>query len=182
MQLFSDNIKQIIQRVFYFFPFQLVFLHLKHNLLVLTIWGVLLGFVTEIMAVKYGIPYLFLSPEYLGEVNAWSFGIIGFAAGGFVMAFNIYSYIMHGFKFPFLATVSRPFYKFCVNNSIIPITFFGIYMWKIARFQALEELSSTIDIVKYEIAFISGLLFFFFFSILYFVITNKNIEKLSGKT
>lgn len=97
------------KRLFYFFPVQLFFTHLKKNHLLIVFWLVVFGLITGNMGEKYGISYLFLSPEYLGEVSFASYTIFGFAFGGFVMAFNISSYIMNGHRFPFIATLSKPF-------------------------------------------------------------------------
>src|ERR1035437_10985997 len=112
-----------IRRIIFFFPLQLLFLHIKKNLLLLSIWGLLFGFITQSLAPRYGVPYLFLNPEYLDEVTPLSYFIIGFACGGFVMAFNISSYTLNSFRFPFLATLANPFTKYCFNNFIIPVLF-----------------------------------------------------------
>lgn len=62
-----------VQRVAYFFPFQLFLLHLKQNHLLLLFWILLSGFITGAMGQTYGVPYLFLDPEYMGRVDFWSF-------------------------------------------------------------------------------------------------------------
>ena len=116
-----------LRRLVFFFPFQLLFLHIKKNLLLLSIWGLLFGFVTQSLAPRYGIPYLFLNPEYLDEVSVLSYFIVGFACGGFTMAFNVASYNLNSFRFPFLATLSHPFTKYCINNYIIPFLFLIVY-------------------------------------------------------
>ncbi len=116
------------EKVIYFFPVQLFFVHLKKNLLLLIFWLILFAIISKVLLLKYGVPYLFLYPEYLGEVNYFSHAILGFSFGGFVMAYNMYSYVMHGFKFTFIATVSRPFYKFSLNNFLIPAIFVLVYI------------------------------------------------------
>ncbi len=115
-----------LRRVFYFFPVQLFLVHLKKNQMMLFYWLILFGFILRKIAPKYGIPYLFLNPEYLNKVNFWSYLIIGVAVGGFIMAFNISSYIMNAFRFPFLATTANPFLKYCLNNFFIPAGFVGV--------------------------------------------------------
>ena len=77
------------------------------------------------------MPYLFLTPEYLGEVNFLSYFIVGITSGLFVMAYHISSYIYYSYRFPFLATLDRPLWKFCLNNSIIPFIFYGVYVVQI---------------------------------------------------
>src|SRR5665213_64671 len=129
-----------LRRIIFFFPFQLLFLHLKKNLLLLSIWAILLGIVTQSLAARYGVPYLFLDPEYQDVVSPLSYFIIGFACGGFVMAFNIASYTLNSFRFPFLATLSSPFTKYCYNNFIIPVFFLSVYVYHIVSFLKGEQI------------------------------------------
>ncbi|MDV7399199.1 hypothetical protein RZS08_47755, partial [Arthrospira platensis SPKY1] len=105
---------QRLRRIIYFFPLQLLVLHVKKNHMLLLCWLLLFLYVTGSLGVKYGIPNLFLYPEYFGRVGFFSHAIVGFALGGFIIAFNLYSYTMHGYRFPFIATLARPFLKFNV--------------------------------------------------------------------
>lgn len=141
----------------------------------------LFGFVTNTLGTKYGIHYLFLYPEYLDQVNAWSFAIFGFSVGGFISAFNVYSYIRNGTDFPFIVTLSRPFYKYSINNFILPATFVLIWLYQSAHFQSTQELLSTGEILLNFAGFFMGLGVFFILSMLYFFRTNKDIYKISGK-
>ncbi|MEO9531593.1 MAG: hypothetical protein ABJG68_14925 [Crocinitomicaceae bacterium] len=127
---------------------------------------------------KFGIPYLFLSPEYLGEVSWLSFLILGFSIGGFFMAFHLYSYILMGPSFPFIATLSRPFYKFCINNSVIPIIFYFTLIYNVHDVQSNEELMSFADILIQCAALTGGMVLFLILSVLYFFRTNWDISKL----
>lgn len=173
--------KGIIGRIFYFFPFQLVFLHIKRNQLLLLFWLILYLFMTGVIGKSYGIPYLFLAPEYLGEVNFLSFAILGFSIGGFIMAFNIYSYIIYASEFQFLATLSRPFVKFCYNNHIIPFIFVITLFFKAYAFQVDEELMTHAMALWNLFGLGLGILLFLIISTLYFVRFNKNVHEISGK-
>lgn len=168
------------RRVIFFFPFQLVFLHIKKNLLLLSIWGLLFGIVTQSLAPRYGVPYLFLNPEYLDKVSILSYFIVGFACGGFTMAFNIASYILNSFRFPFLATLSHPFTKYCINNYIIPGVFLFVYIWNIISFLLAEQVYSNVDIFTYICGFLGGFISFVLFTLLYFFRTNKDIHRMFG--
>ncbi|HPF91510.1 MAG TPA: hypothetical protein PLL57_12690, partial [Flavobacteriales bacterium] len=168
------------RRVFYFFPFQLLVLHLKKNHLLLFTWLILFGYITESMGVKYGVPYLFLYPEYFGDVGFLSYAITGFALGGFITAFNLYSYAMHGYRFPFIATLARPFLKFNINNAVIPGLFVLTFLWCSARFQYTKELVPTAEIVLHLIGFVFGILLFLALALLYFTRTNTDIIKMLG--
>ena len=147
----------------------------------LGLWSVLFLFVTNLIGVKYGIPYLFLAPEYFGRIDVLSFGILGLATGGFMMAFNIYSYIIFASEFPFLATFSRPFIKFCYNNLIIPLVFLFTFLFYSYQFQTLEELLSVEESILNLLGFSLGVFFFIVVTIIYFVSFNKNIYHFSGK-
>ena len=173
--------KGIAGRIFYFFPFQLVFLHIKRNQLLLFFWLILYLFMTGAIGKSYGIPYLFLAPEYLGEVNFLSFAILGFSIGGFIMAFNIYSYIIYASEFQFLATLSRPFIKFCYNNHIIPFIFVITLFFKAYAFQVDEELIPYSMALWNLVGLGLGILLFLIISTLYFVRFNKNVHEISGK-
>lgn len=170
---------QSLRRIAFFFPFQLVMVHLKKNHLLLLFWLIFFGFVTEALAPKYGIPLLFLNPEYLDNVSFWSYLIIGFSCGGFIMAYNISSYIMNGFRFPFLATLSNPFLKYCLNNSIIPGSFLLIYIIKIILFQH-KNLTHPSEILILITGFFTGIFIFLFLSITYFFSKSKDIFRMFG--
>jgi hypothetical protein len=129
--------------------------------------------ISDSLGSAFGVPYLFFSPEYLGEVNGWSFALLGFSVGGFTMAFNTYSYIKLGPRYPFLATVSRPFFKFCINNSALPILFVVYYLIQMSAFQQKEELATNMDVFIYISAFLIGFTSFVTLSIFYFFPTTR---------
>jgi len=170
--------KQRIYRVLFFFPFQLLWVHLKKNHILLFFWIFIFAFITKSIALKYGIPYLFLYPEYLGEVNFLSHLILGFSCGGFIMAFNISSYIINGFRFPFIATLSRPFFKYSLNNSIIPLAFLGTYLYSMADFQLTSELLAWSSVLMHMAGFLTGVTLIVAISFSYFFSTNKDVFKL----
>lgn len=168
-----------LRQVAFFFPIQLVMVHLKKNHLMMLFWVILFGFVTKAIAPKYGIPFLFLDPEYLDNVSFFSFLIVGFSCGGFIMAFNISSYIMNAFRFPFLATLSKPFVKYCLNNFIIPAFFCVVYLWNIVVFQK-ENGTGTLEIFLYCLGFVSGVVFFLFITFSYFFTQTKDLFAIFG--
>jgi len=163
-----------------FFPIHIIFAQLKYNLISMFYWAFLFMLISGSFGKAFGVPYLFLSPEYLGDVSAWSFVLLGFSIGGFIMAFNTYSYIKLGPRYSFLAIVSRPFYKFCINNSFIPVLFIFYYIYKMTQFQRVEELSSFWDLFIYTISFLGGIFAFILLSLFYFFpTTREKDEKIS---
>lgn len=170
----KPNARSIWRRWRYFFPFLLLILHFKKSHLVLLLWVLLFGFTSGILASKFGVPYQFLVPEYRGASGLIAFGIVGFALGGFITAFNLYSYIMHGYRFPFIATLSRPFHKFSLNNFILPGIFIASYAFSSAHFQITKEFFAPAKVALNILSFILGIIAFQGFSYLYFHFTNKD--------
>lgn len=125
---------------------------------------------------KYlGIPYLFLDPEYLNKVNFTSFFIIGIACAGFTMAFHITCYINDGYRFSFVGTLSKPFVKFVINNSLIPTFFFTVYIYEIVRFQFNNQYSNAQDLTWNLSGLVIGYLIMTLVFFIYFWFTNKDI-------
>ncbi len=171
-----------LTRFYYFFPFQLLLLHFKRNHILLFFWVLLSLYVTGSLGGSFGIDSLFLAPTYMGEISYLSFLIMGFSFGGFIMSFHIYSYILFAQEFKFLATLSRPFLKFCINNMIIPLLFLMLFICKIQSFLNTEELIDFFPVFGYVASLIGGLILFYLLSIFYFVKFNKNVYVISGKT
>lgn len=166
---------QWVQRIMYFFPLQLILVHISRNHVILLLWGLLFGYVTNQLGLEYGVPYLFLDPEYMGQVSYWSYFIMGLAAGGFIMAFHITSYITDCRKFSFLATLSKPFYKFSVNNSAIPLAFILTHAYCIFMFRYKNEFGSTVQILGYVGAYMFGVFTFITLTMTYFFRANRDI-------
>ena len=119
--------KKWISNIYYSFPFQLLILHIRSNHMLLLIWALLVLLISGQFGRRFGIQYLFLEPEYLDSVSFLSFFMMGLAFGGFFMSWNLTTYLLSAHFFPFLATLSRPFTKFCLNNFILPFSFFLIF-------------------------------------------------------
>lgn len=164
------------EKIIYFFPVQLLFVHLKKNLGLLLYWIILFSIVTKAITLKYGVPYLFLYPEYLGGVNFTSHFLMGLLAGGFIMAFNLSSYVVNGFRFSFLATLNRPFIKYCQNNLIIPLTFSVVYIIGMIHFQTESEQVGTAQVFINILGYITGNLLFITLTAIYFISTNKSVN------
>ncbi len=96
------------------------------------------------------------------------------------MTFNIASYVTNGSRFPFIATLNRPFLKYSINNLIVPVAFLISYTRLIIRFQAYEELQSSKAIAIDLLGFYAGLSLFLLFAYVYFFSTNKNVFQLFG--
>jgi hypothetical protein len=173
----GENIP-VWKSIWYFFPIQLTIVHLQRNLLLLFFWAVILAFLEGWVGQNLGIRYLFLTPEYRGNVNVVSFFIIGFALGGFIAAFQLSSYIINSRSFPFLATLSRPFFKYSLNNSFIPLVFLVIYVWEILRFPYAPGPTEKIEPLYYVISLLLGISIFTILLFTYFFALSRDLKNI----
>jgi Patatin-like phospholipase len=173
-------------RIYHFFPLQLLLLHFKKNTWMVLIWGILFGFVFQQIGTIFGIPYLFLDPEYNHRTGITSLFIMGVAVGGFTISYQITCYILDAHRFPFLGNEMQPFSKFALNNSLLPLTFIIVYLICFSQFQ-LENTYLTDSIKIWNdlgwkmIAFLLGFLTAVLPMSLYFVSTNQDVFKLLAK-
>ncbi|GAB2616120.1 hypothetical protein GCM10026987_11980 [Belliella aquatica] len=122
-----------------------------------------------------GIPYLFLDPEYLNEVSWKGFFLMGIAFGIFTMAFHMTTYILDGAKFKFLAVIPRPFIQFCINNGIIPLAFYTVYLYSFINFQLDNEHDDKFEVFEYFLGFAGGSILIYAIIFSYFALTNKDL-------
>ncbi len=163
------------RRIFYSFPLRLLALHFRNHLLLIGLWVFLALLMTGTVGRFFGMHYLILTPEYRGEVNFWSFLISGAAFGAFVMIWNLTTYLLSANRFPFLATLSAPFTKFCINNSLIPLLFFCTFLTASTWFQWHDEFSKTSEVLWNITGFIVGSVVLVGLLVLYLYFTNKDI-------
>ncbi len=164
----------MLHLLFYSFPVQLLIYHLKKSQVLLLLWAMLTAIVMGYFGKDLGIPYLFLDAEYLGRVDFFSFFLVGAGLGILSMSFHITCYILIGHRFGFLASLRRPFTKFCVNNSLIPLLFTLIYLYNFIKYQYNYGYGEVwLKVAGLVLGLTSMLLVFF----TYFRYTNKDIFK-----
>lgn len=164
-----------LRGIFYSLPVQLVFLHFRKYQLLLLFWVIMFATVGGSFLKSMGADALFLAPEYLGNVNAISAGIMGMSIGVFIMCWNITTFILFSRHFHFLAATQYPFLKYCINNSIIPITFLIFYLIKAYQFSHYKELIPNVEIIFITLGFVIGLLLTLSVSFFYFFGADKTI-------
>lgn len=167
-----------LRPILYAFPVQLILVHLKRHQLSLLIWTMLFVTIFQGFGTTFGIPYLFLDPEYLGQVNAWSFFFMGLAVGVFIITFQVSSYILNSYRFPFLATLQMPFMTYFLNNSLLPLSFLVAYGIQIYQFQSQVGLSDTTTIIAELASLLAGIITMAIFLMVYFFSRNTNITSL----
>lgn len=170
--------KKIWQLIIRFFPIQLLFLHFRRSILLMAFWLVLFGMAGGWLFKSIGIPYLFEMPEYLGEVSFLSYLIMGVILGFFVMAYHIATYVFYSYRYTFLATLTKPLYRFSINNSVIPIVFYAFYIWVIAAALHREGFGLG-KVLLFESALVFGSILSIMFSFTYFFTT---LRKPTGET
>lgn len=168
--------KKRLLQVYYTLPVQLLKLHAKHNLLMLSLWFVLILFLNGSIGSYFGFEYLFLDPEYMGQINFWSFFMIGLSFGVFLLAWNSSVYILNSYRFPFLASLYRPYATFSLNNAIVPVAFVFYYLVKLIHFQWYNEYSSQLEIITYCSGFLTGCMVLLCMTMIYFQLTNTDIK------
>ncbi len=174
---FIQLAKKVRPSYFWFaFPIQLIIYHLRSNLLLLLMWLVTALLINGDIAAKFGVRYLFLNPEYLGATSFWSFFFLGLAFGCFYLTWNLTSYLLCAHNFPFLATLSQPFTKFCLNNFLIPLAFFVFYVVSIILFQGRFMQAGLGNVAQYCTGIITGFLAMILLYLLYFHHTNHDIS------
>ena len=167
----------LFPRIIYSFPVQLLVNNVKRNHVLILCWVIMFTMVSGGIGKYLGLPYLFLDPEYLNKVNFTSFFIMGTVCAGFTTAFHITGYISDGHRFSFVGTLSKPFTKFVINNSVIPILFLGTYIYQIVEFQINNQYSTTESLIWNLTGLICGYLAMSLAFFIYFWFTNKDIFK-----
>lgn len=148
--------RQLLKDIFYSFPVQLFILHFRKYQILLIFWLLLLSTVNSGFMHSYGADALFFVPEYLGKVNALSAALVGMALGVFFMSWNVTTFILHTRRFKFLATASKPFLKYCINNAILPLLFLIFYLIRSIQFNSTKELLSAGEVTILAMGFLGG--------------------------
>lgn len=167
----------LVPKIVYSFPVQLLVNNIKRNHVLMLCWVILFTMVSGGIGKYLGLPYLFLDPEYLNKVNFTSFFIMGAVCAGFTTAFHITGYIADGHRFSFVGSLSKPFTKFAINNSVIPVLFLGTYIYQIIEFQIYNQYSTVESLMWYLGGLISGYIAMTLVFFVYFWFTNKDIFK-----
>ncbi len=172
------SIKKILKDIYFFFPVQLFLETFRKNHILVLFWLFLFLFITKSTGYRYGVYTLFLGPEYLEHVSILSYFLLGFTTGIFIMAFHLSSYITNAYQFPVVATLSKPFFRFSLNNLVIPVGFIVTYLILSWHYQHHYLLLSSRDSLVNLLFFLTGLVIFYVFTFAYFRIMNTSMENL----
>ena len=167
--------KKFFVNFYYSFPIQLLLLHFRKSQVLLVLWLILFLTISGNFMEFFGANTLFLAPEYLGTVNAAGAAITGVATGIFIMSWNITTFILHSGRFRFLATSSRPFLKYCLNNAVIPLAFLILYFLEALYFDQVKELIPLKQFLLILAGFLGGFFLLVLVSFLYFFGADQRI-------
>jgi hypothetical protein len=170
--------RQRLQSFFRFLPVQLFLLHFRKYQVILIFWVILFAVATGNLATHFGAQSLFLSPEYLGRISPISFFLLGGSMAIFAMSWHITTFIVHSKRVPFLGAKHHAFLKYCINNSIIPLTFLITYGIATARYQMYNEGAPTWTVISSLTAFYIGYILMLLLSFFYFFRADRNILKI----
>ncbi len=160
------------------FPIRLFLLHFQEHVFLLVIWVFLWLLMTGNILKLFGIKFLMLLPEYLDKTGNFSYAILGTAFGALVMTWNLVTYLLHAARFPFLAALSRPFTKFALNNSLIPLLYLVLFFWSSASLQTVEAGFDARQILGHFLYFLFGMLVLSLAIGIYLWLTNKDIHQM----
>lgn len=160
--------RALLNNIFYSFPVQLFLLHFRKYQVLLIFWFILASTINSDFLKSFGADALFFVPEYMGRVDALSAALVGIGMGVFFMSWNITTFILHTKRFKFLAAVSKPFLKYCINNAVLPLLFLIFYLVKSIYFNTQKELLSAGEVLMLIGGFTGGLIVSLAFSFAFF--------------
>jgi len=169
--------KTFIRNFYYSFPIQLLLLHFRKSQILLFFWAILFLTITGNFMKIFGANGLFLAPEYLESVNAAGAAITGISTGIFIMSWNITTFILHSSRFRFLATGSKPFLKYCINNAILPAAFLIVYFIEALHYDINKELIPLTQFLLIAAGFVGGFFLLVLFSFAYFFTADRRIVR-----
>jgi len=169
--------KKYLIGIYYSLPVQLLLLHFRKYQVLLIFWYILFAVVNGSFMQNYGVNNLYMTPEYLNEVNAFSTAQVGIAIAVFIMSWNITTFILHSKHMQFLATTSQPFLKYCINNAILPLLFLIFYAFKTIRFQYSQELFTVLQLVFLVLGFLGGFILALAMAFGYFFGADRTIYR-----
>ncbi len=169
--------KRALRNIYYFLPVQLLLLHFRKYQLLLSFWLILVLVITKHFAAHFGASSLFLSPEYLGQINFAGMVLMGAAMCVFMMTWHITTFIIHSKRMPYMGATRHAFLVYCINNAIIPVSFLIFYTIVYIRFQYLNEHAGLKEILVLQGGFYIGFITVVLLSFAYFFRVSRDFIK-----
>lgn len=160
------------------FPVRLFLLHFREHFILVLVWLMLALMLHGNLFALFGIRLLMLLPEYQGRISGLGFFINGSAFGVLLMTWNLVTYLLYARRFPFLATLARPFNLFSLNNALVPLLVLVFYLVQSIRVQHGEAGFGPDVIAGNLLAFLGGMTLILLVLFLYLAFTNTDIRYL----
>lgn len=158
-------------------PAQLLRSQLATQKGLLLFWVFIFLIVSDNLLTDFGGPKLFLEPEYRGAFGVTSMFLLGLAFGLFVFAFQLSCFILDGYRFLFIAYLTRPLRVFALNNSLLPLVFVFVYTLGFIRFHLEHNDPTAWELIFWLVALFAGQLLVLAFSTFYFWFLSRRITK-----
>jgi hypothetical protein len=162
------------------FPLRLFLLHFREHFILVLVWILLALMLDGRLFALFGIRLLLLLPEYQGQTSPLSYFITGSAFGALLMAWNLVTYLLYARRFPFLATLARPFTLFSLNNAVAPLAVLIYYLVQCMLLQHSEAGYSPAVIAVHLAAFLAGAVGLLLLLFFYLAFTNTDVRRLPG--
>lgn len=176
-----ERLRDFAEGIYFSLPVQLLVVQVRYQKFSLLCWLLLFLAATNSFGSSFGIPYLFLEPEYLGKSDLFGMFLMGCGLGTFITSYMMASYISNGYRFDFLAMEYRPFFIFYLNNLLIPIAFVATYSTSYLRFQSILNGGFQWESVGRLGGLYLGLFLVTVLIILYFFGTNRSLVHVLGE-
>ncbi len=177
----KQKIQKILGSFVYSLPVQLLVIQIRNQKSLLILWLILMGIVSGFIGESFGMNYLFLEPEYLGQENFWSVFIVGSALGGFLFAYMITLYINESYRFHFIALTGSPFLTFSYNNFLIPGTCIAWIGYQFIEFQVQTHEGFSSGVAEKVMGLLLGISVVFILSVSYFFASKSLIQRFGNE-
>ncbi|MBC7553127.1 MAG: patatin-like phospholipase family protein [Taibaiella sp.] len=169
--------KNVLKSIYFFLPVQLVLLHFRKSQLLLSFWLILVLIILGIFGAHFGASSLLLVPEYLGQISFMSMFLLGSCTCVFMMSWHITTFIIHSKRLPYMRATRYAFVVYCMNNSIIPLSFLVFYSFISIRYQLANEHTPASQVLLYQCGFYLGFLILLLVSFAYFFRVSRDFFK-----
>jgi len=120
------------------YPLQLPLFQVRRHLFLMLVWGALWAIALGKIGIGLGVPAVFYDPRSGAYPTFWTTGAWGLAYGLFVIAYQLTTFLLDGHHAPFILREPYPLLQYALNNALLPLTFWLVYLHTYARLHAAD--------------------------------------------